>query len=246
MLKPLVWGLILVLSTPSLVMAQAARPRTLPRPFVKHTVSKQELIEACRTDKVDVMHVTCDQMRLAVNAAFKGMTPPVDLEFVDTAEFLEYLDNLAVESCPQDGKEHGLARIMPNAAVDLTGHRRKFNPGENCLQDNNLGVWVLSLSCGNPITERIDWFPAGREEVGEETRKSIDDMARKAVAEALAKESSTKTHHDKGHRSHKGLIIGGTTVLVVGGVLCAIFCRSVAESSSCSSSTSNGTSTSCK
>lgn len=196
MKRILVFVLAMLLAMPLPALAQK---RTLPRPYVTHVVTKEELIKACREEDRSILNVSCDQYLWDVNFALERMGFKGDdgKPFVlkDKEQFLEYLGNLSVEKAPK--QQVVMGRVMPNSLGELGAFSRQPHEGEGCLYDGTNGGCVISLSCGNPYGTAVIVFRSS-EEAGDdkkvgELQKLIDDAAkRSAELEAERKDAERK------------------------------------------------------
>lgn len=133
------FSLVLVLTAlaASTVAAQAL-------PFTKMTVSQEEYAKAIEIDDRAVLNVPCDEIVMAMNEIFK-------FNLKDCKALASYFRRLNVHLCPVSQKTT-FARVLSSGDIDLRTFERNFKPRERCLYDNQLPKWIVSLTCGNPIT----------------------------------------------------------------------------------------------
>ncbi len=221
MLKKLLFALVFALVLPTAALAQK---RTLPMPYFKHPVSKGELIRACKDNDRSVMNVTCEEYREDLNWALSVMG--VKLELKDVDQLLEYLGNLSVEKLPTT-QQIIMGRVMPDRTRELGAFDRTPTEGEMGLYDGTNGIYVLSLSCGNPFGTRVSVFLA--KNPNDTDKSTFDQDALRRAAEDQAREDAKKARNAGGpgffspqRLTGKVFWYGAVPAAIIAGGYCAV------------------------
>jgi len=108
--------------------------------------------------KPEDARVTCRQILESLQATDS------DARLTSVDQLAEYARGLIQVECPA-GRGKLVSVRLPSGRLDFTWER-DFHPRksgwprkEMCLANSNTGVWVLSLSCGNPIVSPRAYVP---------------------------------------------------------------------------------------
>lgn len=134
---------VALLSFSSQVLAQPALP------VLKKPLWLGELARAVQENDRKVLNTDCMKLVEAFNETFK---PLADERLTSCEALASYLERLNVDHCPT-GTQASFTRIMRDGKVDLYGFSRGCRPGEEWAYDNQWGIWVVSLICGNFISK---------------------------------------------------------------------------------------------
>ncbi len=142
--KLLLFIAILLLPVPSLAQVDTVAERG--RAFLHKELPKDALIKALADNDRSVLRASPKQFMEAVRLG-SGMS------FKSTNDFVAWLASLEVVSC--GSKQVSMGRIMEPSGKLSMNYLRIYRKGEMCLRDNNSGLMILSLLCGNPVNNQM-------------------------------------------------------------------------------------------
>jgi len=195
--------------------AISAQPRYLP--FTKAPLSQEAYAKAIESNDSKVLNATATEFVDAV----ARLHP--QLEISSAGELAEYIRYLAVMECPQT--KAVLGRIDTKLkTVDLDGRERLLREGEMCLFDNNEGLWIASLSCGNLVVKHLPVFSAMvvEDDGVVEPVSSVMETGSRLIQEI---DPTDQTGGDAPKKSWLRRHWWWVTPVAVAAVACGIYCR---------------------
>lgn len=156
---------ILLLPVPCLAQVDTVAERG--RAFIQRELPKESLIKALADNDRSVLRATPKQFMEAVRLG-SGMS------FKSTNDFVTWLASLEVVPC--GNKNVSMGRIMEPSGKLSMNYLRVYRKGEMCLRDNNSGLMILSLLCGNPVNNSMQMLADKRT-----TRDTTEEKAKVQV-----------------------------------------------------------------
>lgn len=137
---------VLVVAAVLVALAKTANGQQVEhgRAFTKMSVTREQLVNAILTNNKRVLRVTPEQYLQAME---KGS----NIRFGSVKDMAAYLSSLSVRACKEVSDTATLSRIMEPSGEVRMDYYRHFSNGEQCLYENNSGLNMLSLQCGNVI-----------------------------------------------------------------------------------------------
>lgn len=204
------------------VHAAEAQPQYLP--FTKSPVSQEVYARAIEFNDSRVLNATATEMVDAMGRQFP------ELEISSPAELAMYIRHLSVIECPQT--KAVLGRVDTRLKkVDLDGRGRLLRQGELCLYDNNEGLWIASLSCGNIIVSHLPVFKAM---VTEEVLPSENPImvTGSRLVQGLSHHSQEQEQEGEDSVPRKNWMarnwkwVAPVAAVAAGAIVCGVACRS--------------------
>jgi len=194
-------------------------------PYTRMPIDLRELAAALESNDQSVLYGDCGIWVETYNTIIKPEQP-----VGSCSEMAEIVRGYNVAPCPV-GVEASFTTIQ-NGKANIPGLTRECRPGEQWAYDNNLGLWVFSLLCGNFITKTDLPMPRQQTEVvadaptQPETPPSLRDQAEaagKELADQNANQGPSKSkpiwHWDR----KSGKVIWVTGISLAGaGIYCAV------------------------
>ncbi len=165
MFRKLLFFIAIMLPAPSLAQVDTVAERG--RAFIHKELPKDALIKALADNDRSVLRATPKQFMEAVWLG-SGMS------FKSTNDFVAWLASLEVVPC--GNKNVSMGRIMEPSGKLSMNYLRVYRKGEMCLRDNNSGLMILSLLCGNPVNNSMQMLA---------DRRTTSDTTEKAKAQVV-------------------------------------------------------------
>lgn len=196
------------------------------------SISKNAYVQAVRNCDRKVLQINCEELVVAATSFIPG-----GYRYESLNALADYMDSLVEQDCRVSPVV--MSRVRLGKAERWSRATRK---GERCLYDNNLGLDILSLSCGNIIADanvpqRIVMTQVESPEpapapataptaIAAQVGVTAPPPAKVEVVVKIVPEQHDQPMKETSHWSrNKGKYITGTILGVAGALICNNNCR---------------------